>query len=107
MLTDKEKQKLGDYVLDTLGHDFDLFDMKKNDIISIEYLKEQGYRLLIPSIYEFEKGLPDMCVYHSKEKQLDIKILKIHYLPEMYTIDAIITTPKLIEALKVPLGDKT
>jgi hypothetical protein len=81
--------------------------MEVGDLVSIGYLKEQGYRLLIPSIFEFEKGLPDMCVYHSKEKQLDIKILKVRELPEMYTIDRIVTTKQFMEALKKSLGDKT
>lgn len=80
--------------------------MDVGDIVSIDFLKQEGYRLLYPNIWDFEKGLPDMCVYHSKEKQLDVKILKISYLPEFYKIELKVSTKTFIDALRVSLSDR-
>ena len=65
MLTDKEKHKLGDYVLDELGSDFDLFDLKAHVDTSLNL--EENMTILKEKLALFkDKQLVDQMYAHEQ-----------------------------------------
>lgn len=60
--------------------------MQRNDIVSIDYLLEQGYK----PMWENNVGKPDeVRCYHNPETQIDLRIVREQTMPEIYKVDLI------------------